>query len=189
MALRSLILATTLAIATATLASAPAGATQPVDRTIAATSPSREAVPVTGAEQARTGGSDQAAQATADKRRSTYTKRLARAMNDVRKKHDLKPLRVTGCLDRFAVSWARHLARTGRFEHQDLSPILERCELRRVGEIIAKGSVTPKQMIRMWLDSPGHRALLLDPGFRKAGVGAKRDSGGSWVGCIDFGRG
>jgi uncharacterized protein YkwD len=44
-------------------------------------------------------------------------------------------------------------------------------------------------MIKMWLNSPGHRALLLDPKFRKAGVSARRGADGAWVGCIDFGRG
>ena len=110
-------------------------------------------------------------------------------MNDVRRKRHLVPLRVRPCLGGYATRWARHLARTGQFEHQNLSPILRACELSRVGEILAKGNVTPRYMISMWLHSPGHRALLLDPNFRKAGVSARRGADGAWVGCIDFGRG
>jgi len=188
MALRSLILATSIALAGASIAAAPATGAPAEAATAAATSLARTATPLATAGQHRVNDSDRAAKATTEKR-SGYTKRLARAMNKVREKHDLKPVRMTGCLNKVAKKWARHLAKTGKFEHQDLYPILERCDLRRVGEILAKGSVTPKQMIRMWLDSPGHRKLLLDPGFRKAGVAAKRDANGSWVGCIDFGRG
>lgn len=189
MALRSLILAATIALGAAMTAFVPASGAQPAERSVVAASHPQAAPARAAAEQHRAGETVAATTSVVDKRRSTYTKRLARAMNNVREKHDLKPLRVTGCLTDVASKWARHLAKTGKFEHQDLSPILERCELSRVGEILAKGSVTPKQMIRMWLDSPGHRELLLDPGFRKAGVAAKRDAGGSWVGCIDFGRG
>lgn len=123
------------------------------------------------------------------KRAAVYTDRLADAMNDIRRNHDLRPLKVRPCLDRFALRWARHLARTGKFEHQSLTPLLNQCSLSRVGEILAKGNVRPRYMIKMWLDSPGHRALLLDPRFRKAGVSARRGADGAWVGCIDFGRG
>ena len=72
-----------------------------------------------------------------------YTNRLADAMNDIRRKHHLVPLKVRPCLDGFALRWARHLARTGKFEHQSLTPILRDCALSRVGEIFAKGNVTP----------------------------------------------
>ena len=128
-------------------------------------------------------------QKASPKRASVYTDRLADAMNDIRRKHHLVPLKVRPCLDRFALRWARHLARTGKFEHQSLTPLLDRCDLSRVGEILAKGNVSPRYMIRMWLNSPGHRALLLDPKFRSAGVSARRGNDGAWVGCIDFGRG
>ena len=37
----------------------------------------------------------------------------------------------------------------------------------------------------MWLDSPGHRALLLRPGFRYVGTGWTR---GTWrsYGCVEM---
>ena len=121
--------------------------------------------------------------------KAAYVNRLAIAMNDVRRKHHLTTLRTAApCVGGYADRWARYLARTGKFEHQSLTPILRNCGLSRVGEILAKGNVRPRYMITMWLNSPGHRALLLDRSFRIAGVSARRDCHGAWVGCIDFGR-
>lgn len=43
-----------------------------------------------------------------------------------------------------------------------------------VGENIGWGSGslgTPKAMMRAWMRSPGHRANILHPGFRQAGIG------------------
>lgn len=127
-------------------------------------------------------------QAAGPAAKASYIDRLARAMNDTRRKHDLRPLKVRPCVDGFAARWSRHMAKTGNLVHQDLQPIMRHCGLQRVGEIIAYGDVSPRGMIRMWLNSPDHRHLLLDPSFRKAGVGAARGNS-VWFGCIDFGRG
>jgi uncharacterized protein YkwD len=42
----------------------------------------------------------------------------------------------------------------------------------------------PSKAVRMWLDSPPHRVLLLKPGFRKVGTGWLR---GQWRahGCAE----
>jgi uncharacterized protein YkwD len=45
-------------------------------------------------------------------------------------------------------------------------------------ETIAAGRSAPKSVLADWLESPRHRSILLDPAFRRAGVG--RASGGSY---------
>jgi uncharacterized protein YkwD len=141
-------------------------------------------VAVTSTTAVARGSGEVVAKAAAGRR---YSNQLSERMNVVRRRHDLRPIRVVDCLDGFAGPWARRLARTGEFYHQDLNPIMRRCRLTSAGEIIAKGAVSPRQMIKMWLDSPGHRELLLEPSFRIAGVAGRRGHG-AWVGCIDFGR-
>jgi uncharacterized protein YkwD len=48
----------------------------------------------------------------------------------------------------------------------------------RIGEVIALNSDTasPREVVRQWKRSPGHRVQILDPGYRHLGVGmvAKR---------------
>ncbi|MFA7682367.1 MAG: CAP domain-containing protein [Candidatus Peribacteraceae bacterium] len=52
-----------------------------------------------------------------------------------------------------------------------------------VGENIAKGQLTPQQVMQDWMNSPGHRSNILHPQFEEMGVGI---FGAVWV--QDFGR-
>ncbi|MFJ9142636.1 sigma-70 family RNA polymerase sigma factor [Streptomyces griseus] len=54
------------------------------------------------------------------------------------------------------------------------------------GENIAKGQRTPADVMRSWMDSPGHRANILNCSFKEIGVG-KVDSGGGPVWTQVFG--
>ena len=51
------------------------------------------------------------------------------------------------------------------------------------GENIAQGQATPQQVMNSWMNSSGHRANILNPNFKKLGVGIYKDSNGrlSWV--------
>ena len=116
-----------------------------------------------------------------------YESRLQAVVNSRRATHGLRPLRFDPCTDRIAERWGRHLARNGAFEHQSLSPLLRRCEARWAGETLAYGRITPRRMVRMWMHSPGHRAILLSRRATHVGIGAARDSRG-WVVAADFTR-
>lgn len=41
----------------------------------------------------------------------------------------------------------------------------------RAAENIAAGQPSPEDVVRVWMDSPGHRANMLDCGLREVGVG------------------
>ncbi len=111
-------------------------------------------------------------------------------VNQARKRHGRKPLRVTACLTKkVAQPWATHLAKTGDFEHQDLSTVFATCPaLTRVGENIAMGHRSAKAVMKAWLKSPGHRRNILDRRFRKIGLGLARDADGTRYWVQDFGR-
>jgi uncharacterized protein YkwD len=107
-------------------------------------------------------------------------KRLVQRINEARADHGLRALRVRDGLNRGARSWSRHLMRADSFHHARLSA--------GTGEILAWGTCSwfkPAQAVRMWLNSSGHRALLLRPGFRYVGTGW---TSGSWrgYGCVDM---
>jgi len=119
---------------------------------------------------------------------SKYETRLKLWMNRVRDNHKTRDLSAGSCEDRFAERWARHLTRSDRFYHQDLGPLMRTCRHSYTGEVLAKGSITPYQMVQMWMGSPGHRRLMLSRDFRFAGISAVRGRNNVWVGCVDFGR-
>ncbi|MFD3413970.1 sigma-70 family RNA polymerase sigma factor [Streptomyces cyaneofuscatus] len=54
------------------------------------------------------------------------------------------------------------------------------------GENIAKGQRTPADVMQAWMDSPGHRANILNCSFKEMGIG-KVDSGGGPVWTQKFG--
>ena len=116
-----------------------------------------------------------------------YERRLQAIINVRRSARGLRPLRLNACTDGIAERWGSHLARTGAFEHQSLTPLLQRCRASWAGETLAYGPVTPVRMVSMWMHSPGHRAILLSRQATHVGIGAARDSRG-WVVAADFTR-
>jgi uncharacterized protein YkwD len=116
---------------------------------------------------------------------TAYVNRIVVLVNAQRAAHGLRPLTVSPCARSFAAPWATRMATTNTLVHQSLAPML-RCPARRVGENIAYGNVTADQMMTMWMNSPGHRANILNPAFTRIGVGAVRTSTGRWWATQDF---
>jgi uncharacterized protein YkwD len=48
------------------------------------------------------------------------------------------------------------------------------------GENIARGQQTPQAVMDSWMNSPGHRANILNCSFKNIGVGVHDGSGGPW---------
>ncbi|MFJ6723029.1 CAP domain-containing protein, partial [Streptomyces sp. NPDC091259] len=48
------------------------------------------------------------------------------------------------------------------------------------GENIAKGQQTPESVMNSWMNSPGHRANILNCSFKDIGVGVHQGPGGPW---------
>lgn len=117
---------------------------------------------------------------------TTYEQRILQLVNDQRTKAGLKPLVASSCASSFAISWAKHMASTGDFSHQSLSPILTTCHASTAGENIAYGNITADQMVTNWMNSAGHRANILNPAFTAVGTGAAVTSSGRWYGVQDF---
>jgi uncharacterized protein YkwD len=56
----------------------------------------------------------------------------------------------------------------------------------RAGENIAKGQRTPAEVMSSWMNSAGHRANILNCGFKNIGVGVAADARGALVWTQDF---
>jgi uncharacterized protein YkwD len=104
-------------------------------------------------------------------------------INQVRRQHHLRPLKLNKRLSRAARRHSRSMVKHRFFEHGDfMHRIRQTGYLRHVhawsaGENIAWGSgfyATPRAIFTMWMHSPGHRANILRRGFREIGVGIHR---------------
>ena len=51
---------------------------------------------------------------------------------------------------------------------------------RYIGENIAYGQRNPEEVMNAWMNSPGHRGKILDPGFGRLGVACYYDPGSSY---------
>jgi len=105
-------------------------------------------------------------------------KHLVAKINDARAARGLRRLRIGAGIQRAAHDWAGHLIRADAFYHGRLAA--------GTSENIAWGtcrSMSCGQMVRMWLNSPPHRAHLLDRSVHYVGAGA---SAGRWRGysCV-----
>lgn len=102
-----------------------------------------------------------------------YEKRVQYQINKVRNYHDLPRVRYDSCADQRAEAWALNLRRSSAFYHQNMTNVLYACDARYAGEVLARGTMKPRRTIRMWLNSPGHRAIILSERPRRIGVGVR----------------
>ena len=127
-----------------------------------------------------------AAQAGGGPRIDRGERAVIRAINRARSSHGLRKLRPGRRLARAADAHTRHMLRADYFSHGAFTARLRRYVHRRsVGETIAMASrCSAGRVVRMWLNSPPHRAVLLSGKFRRVGIGSRRGRLGSTRACL-----
>lgn len=100
---------------------------------------------------------------------------IVEKVNKARKAHGLPPLRYSRSLGRSSERFARHLMKVDRFGHAPR--IWASGRFSTVGECLA---MTPgwrprrSWVVRSWLRSPSHRAIVLSRAFNRVGAGVAR---------------
>jgi uncharacterized protein YkwD len=119
-------------------------------------------------------------------------------INDMRAQRGCGPLRVHAGLERAARRLARLLLAEGALNHDAGTPFAQRLEqaapdAQRWGENLAWGSgerARPGEIVQGWMNSPEHRAIMLDCRFSQVGIGIATGSfgehGDSSVYAADF---
>jgi len=125
---------------------------------------------------------------------------IVRAINHQRSRHGLAGLRSSARLARAADyhSWEMLDANYFAHESRDGSPFDKR--VRRyanhnaLGETLAMlgccGRKAARKIVRMWMNSPPHRAVLLSSSYSRVGVGSRTGNLGGSRACVvtaDFG--
>lgn len=122
-------------------------------------------------------------------------------LNRRRARRGIAPLRENGRLTLASLRHAQDMARRNYFEHGNFVGRIRSANYLRgargwkLGENIAWGSGrlgTPAEIVDAWMHSSGHRANILNRGFREIGIGIARGTpsrgygdGGTYV--TDFG--
>lgn len=116
----------------------------------------------------------------------TYEGRVQYWINKKRANRGLGKLRMQTCTDGTAERWAKYLATNDEFFHQDMGYVLDRCDAYYAGETLGRGSISPRHLVRLWMESPAHKDVLLSRSARRIGVGSYIDSVGQWVTAANF---
>ncbi|MFC7184295.1 sigma-70 family RNA polymerase sigma factor [Kitasatospora paranensis] len=114
-------------------------------------------------------------------------------VNTERSKAGCTPLKANGKLQSAAQGHSDDMAARNFFDHtnpdgQGPQQRIDAAGYRwsSWGENIAKGQADPASVMNSWMNSPGHRANILNCGFTEIGVGVHLGSGGPWW-TQDFG--
>ncbi len=125
---------------------------------------------------------------------ATTTRALERSVvaevNEVRRSHGLAPVRLQPRLSKAAAAHSRAMARHGFFAHSSRDGTAFWKRIQRfypsqpysywaVGETLlwSSGELDAARAVKMWMNSPPHRKVLLTPRWREIGVSAVRVSG------------
>ncbi|MGW1845984.1 CAP domain-containing protein [Streptomyces sp. NPDC001966] len=113
-------------------------------------------------------------------------------VNQERAKVGCSPLTASSSLASLAQDFSEDMAARGFFDHTDPDGRTPWDRASKAGvqglaaENIARGQATAQAVMDSWMDSPGHRANILNCDYRTLGVGVHYGSGGPWW-TQDFG--
>ena len=107
-----------------------------------------------------------------------YENEVIRLVNEIRVKNGLNPLISDWELSRVARYKSQDMKDNNYFSHT--SPVYGTpfnmmkkfgISYKTAAENIAKGQKTPQAVVNSWMNSSGHRANILNPSYKKIGVG------------------
>ncbi|WP_248960302.1 CAP domain-containing protein [Sphaerisporangium perillae] len=118
---------------------------------------------------------------------------VARLTNIARQEQGCGPLRIDEKLRKAARGHSDDMAAKGYFDHTSADGRSPWDRIKAAGynssmfaENIARGQATPEAVVKGWLNSPGHRANIMNCKLKAIGVGVHFGSGGPWW-TQDFG--
>jgi uncharacterized protein YkwD len=122
-----------------------------------------------------------------------FESQVINLINRERAKAGAPPVSASSSLIQVARYHSNDMARTGRLSHDGSqgddfgTRISWGCDrYSYAGEIIAAGYPNPESVVQGWLSSPPHKAIMLDPVYRMAGVGYAQRNQNEAYWTVDF---
>lgn len=122
-----------------------------------------------------------------------FEQRVLDLVNVERVRAGLQPLTYQRQLDAASEGHAVQMARAGTMAHVGIgdgdpgSRILAQGFRNAWGENLATGQLSPEQVVREWMASPGHRRNIMDPNYRFLGVSYTTGADGRTYWAQSFG--
>ncbi len=122
---------------------------------------------------------------TKESKATKYAAEIVRLVNLERQKENLAPLKNLNTLSKVAEIKSKDMRDKNYFNHNSPtygSPgdMVKKFNISftMLGENIAAGQTTPASVVKSWMDSPGHKANILNARYTHIGIGYAE--GGSW---------
>jgi uncharacterized protein YkwD len=113
--------------------------------------------------------------------------KMFRLVNGDRRSHGIRTLRTSAVITKLARRHSRRMANQGTLFHDCITCIMQRRGWSAIGENVGYGG-TVRQINRLFMHSPPHRANILSTRYRRVGIGIVRARGLLWVTEIFFRR-
>ncbi|MET9682184.1 CAP domain-containing protein [Streptomyces coeruleorubidus] len=117
---------------------------------------------------------------------SAAAAQVLKLVNEERAQVGCSPVAANSALTELAQNYSEDMAARGFFDHTDPDGRTpwDRAEKAGIsnlgGENIARGQADAAAVMDAWMNSPGHRANILNCDFKTLGVGVELGSGGPW---------
>ncbi|MEU4010428.1 CAP domain-containing protein [Streptomyces pseudogriseolus] len=117
---------------------------------------------------------------------ATAAVEVLRLVNAERAKVGCSPVTADSALTALATAFSNDMAGRGFFDHTDPDGDTpwDRAQAAGIsnlgGENIARGQADAEAVMQAWMDSPGHKANILNCDFKSLGVGVHLGPGGPW---------
>lgn len=106
---------------------------------------------------------------------------LVQLVNLARAERGLQPVLVNARLEQAATEYACRMVTEGFFDHRDpktgegpaTRAVACKYKFYAVGENLAAGQETPAEVMKVWMESPPHRDLILGPNWKELGVAVR----------------
>ena len=117
-----------------------------------------------------------------------YAYQVLTKVNKERKKHGLGALTMDKDLMKAAMQRAAEISLVFDHVRPNATTCFTVCEDKMSGENIAGGQTSPSSAMSSWMNSPGHRANILNKSFKSIGVGCMKVNGRYlWVQTFGYG--
>ncbi|MCY1712720.1 CAP domain-containing protein [Caproiciproducens galactitolivorans] len=124
---------------------------------------------------------------------ASFQNQVVQLVNQERAKAGLKALTVNSQLTKTATLKSEDMAKLNYFDHTSPtygSPfdMMKQFGIsyRAAGENIAMGQTSSQQVMQGWMNSPGHRANILNASFTQIGVGIAKNANGQYIWTQQF---
>jgi len=171
----------------------PATPSKPSTSTTPSSTPSTSSKPSTSTTPSATPSTTPSTTSQSGSSYASFQNQVIQLVNEQRTANGLKPLTANAPLTNTATLKSQDMAKLNYFDHTSPtygSPfdMMKKYGItyRAAGENIAMGQTTPAQVMQGWMNSPGHRANILNASFTQIGVGIAKNAQGQLIWTQQF---